>query len=62
MLTHCFVDVNHAGDTETRQSHTGILFFCNSAPVIWFSKSHKLVESSTVGSEFTVMNNSMEII
>ena len=27
MLTHCFVDVNHAGDTETRRSHTVILFF-----------------------------------
>ena len=37
MLTHFFVDANYAGDTETRQSHTGILFFCNRAPIIWFS-------------------------
>ena len=27
MLTHCFVDANHSGDTETRQSHTRILLF-----------------------------------
>ena len=27
MLTHCFVDANHSGDTETRKSQTGILFF-----------------------------------
>ena len=27
MWTHCFVDVNPAGDTETRQSQTGILLF-----------------------------------
>ena len=38
MSTHCFVDANNAGDTETRLSHTCILLFCNSAPTIWFSK------------------------
>ena len=31
MSTHCFVDANHAGDSETRRSQTGILLFCNSA-------------------------------
>ena len=27
MSMHCLVDANHAGDTETRQSQTGILSF-----------------------------------
>ena len=62
MLTHCFVGANHAGDTETRKSHNGILFFCSSAPIIWFSKRQNSVGASTFGSEFTVMNNAVEII
>ena len=34
VLTHCFVDANHAGDNTTRRSRTGILIFCNRAPII----------------------------
>ena len=59
MSMHCFADANHVGDTCTRQSHTGMLFFCNSALIIWFSKRHNSVEASTFGSEFTVMNNAV---
>jgi hypothetical protein len=62
MMTHCFVDANHAGDTETRQSQTGILLFCNKAPIIWFSKRQNSVEASTFGSEFTAMKNAVEMI
>ena len=62
MSTHCFVDANHAGDTETRRSQTGILLFCNRAPVIWFSKRQNSVEASTFGSEFTAMKNAVEMI
>ena len=62
MSTHCFVDANHASDTETRRSQTGILLFCNSAPVIWFSKRQNSVEASTFGSEFTAMKNAIELI
>ena len=62
MSAHCFVDANHVGDTETRKFQTGILLFCNGAPIIWFSKRQKSVESSTFGSEFTVMNNALEIL
>ena len=49
MSPHCFVDANHAGDTETRRSQIGILLFCNSAPIIWFIKWQNSVESSTFG-------------
>ena len=62
MSEHCFVEANHADDTETRQSQTGILFFCNSAAIIWLSKRHNSVEASTFGSDFTAMNNTVEII
>jgi hypothetical protein len=62
MTTHCFVDANHAGDTETRRSQTGILLFCNRAPIIWFSKRQNSVEASTFGSEFTAMKNAVEMI
>ena len=48
--THCFVDANHAGDKTTRRSMTGILIFCNIAPIIWHSKRKNGVEASTFGS------------
>ena len=60
--TNVFVDANHADDTETRRSHTSIMLFCNSAPIIWFIKRQKSVKASTFGSEFTTMKNVVEII
>ena len=62
MSTNCFVYYNHAGDTETRISQTGILLFYNSAPIIRFSKRQTSVEASTFGSDFTAMNNAVDII
>jgi hypothetical protein len=62
MSTHCFVDANHAGDKTTRRSMTGILIFCNRAPIIWHSKRQNGVETSTFGSEFTAMKNAVELI
>ena len=44
------VDSDHAGDRATRRSQTGIILYCNSAPIIWYSKGHNRVESSTFGS------------
>ena len=61
MSTHFLVDANHSGDTETRQSHTRILLFCNSAPIICFKKRQNSVDSKTFGSEFTAINNSVDI-
>ena len=59
---HCFVDANHAGDKTTRISMTGILIFCNRAPIIWNSKRQDGVETLTFGSYFTAMKNSVELI
>ena len=61
ILMHCFLDKNHAGDTEARRSQTGILLFYNSAPIIWFRKGQNSVEASKFGSDFTVAKISVKI-
>jgi len=38
VVISCCVDADHAGNLITRHSHTGILSFCNKAPIIWYSK------------------------
>ena len=35
---NAFVDSDLAGEQTTRRSQTGILIYCNMAPIIWFSK------------------------
>jgi hypothetical protein len=45
-----FVDANHAGNRVTRRSHTGILLYLNSTPIMWYNKAQSTVESSTFGS------------
>ena len=61
VTTHCFVDADHAADRATRRSHTGILLFCNKAPIIWYSKRQNTVETSTFGSEFVAMKIAVEL-
>ena len=41
---------------------TGILIFCNRAPIICHSKQYNGVETSTFCSEFTSMKNAVELI
>ena len=62
MSTHCFVDANHTSDKTTRRLMTGILIFCNRAPIIWHIKRQNGVETLTFGSEFTAMKNTVELI
>ena len=59
---NCFVDASHADDRVTRRSQTGILLYCNMAPVIWYSKRQTTVESSTFGSEFVALRIATEMI
>ena len=49
------VNLDYASDTETRSSMTGFFVYLNSTLVYWFSKKHTIIESSTFGSEFTVI-------
>ena len=60
--THCFVDSDHAANTVTRRSQTGLLLFVNRAPVMWFSKRQNTVETSTFRSEFIAMKTAVEDI
>jgi hypothetical protein len=50
-----YVDADDAGEKLTRRSRTGYITFLNMAPTNWFSKRQNSVESSTFGSEFTVL-------
>jgi hypothetical protein len=59
---NCFVDSDHAGDRVTRRSQTGIILYCNSAPIVWYSKRQNTVESSTFGSEFVALRIASELI
>lgn len=57
-----FVDANHARNNITRRSQTGILMYLNKAPIVWYSKSQKTVETSTFGSEFVALRVATEMI
>jgi hypothetical protein len=61
MSTHCFVDASHGSNRVTRRPQTGILIFCNKAPIIWHSKRQNTVETRTFGSEFQAIKNAVEL-
>ena len=60
--TNAYIDADHAGNKITRKSQTGILIFCNMAPVIWYSKRQNTVETSTFGSEYIALRTGTEMI
>ena len=62
VLMHCFIDTDHAGNTVTRRSQTGLLLFVNCAPIVWFSKWQNTVETSMFGSEFIAMKTGVKQI
>ena len=41
---------------------TGIIIFCNRAPIIWQIKQQNRVETSTFRSDFTSSKNAVELI
>ena len=51
-------------EQATCRSQTGILIFCNRAPIpiMWHSKRQNTVEASTFGSEFQAMKNAIELV
>lgn len=61
-VTMCvFVDSDLAGDKLNLRSQTGILIFCNRAPILWYSKRQPTVEACTLGAEFCAMKTSVEL-
>ena len=62
-VTHTyFVDASHGSNLLNRRSYTGILLFLNRAPIHWYIKSQKTVDSSTFGSEFIALKMDVEMI
>lgn len=62
IVMSCFVDADHAGNRITRRLHTGIIIFCNRAPILWFSKRQNTVETSSFGSEFVAARIAVDLI
>jgi hypothetical protein len=62
VMISCFVDANHAGNTVTRRSQTGIIIFIQNAPILWHSKNQNTVEASTFGSELVAMRVACDLI
>ena len=56
-----YEDSDHAGDTVTRRSRTGVLMFVNRAPIAWYSKKQLSVETSTFSSEFMALKTAIEL-
>jgi hypothetical protein len=57
-----FVDANDAGNVVTRRSHTGVLLFIQNSPIVWLSRRHNKVETSTFGGEFVAMRTPRDMI
>ena len=62
LTTVCYVDADHAHDTLTRRSVTGILLFVAGMPVKWYSKRQKTVETSSYGSELVATRIAIELV
>ena len=56
------VDADHASDTVTRRSRTGILVYLNCSLIHWWSKKQASIESSSFGAEFIVMKQCCEYL
>ena len=57
-----FVDADHAGNKVTRRSHTGIIIYVNSAPIVWYSKRQNTVELSIFGLEIVSLRIGIELL
>ena len=55
------MEFDHAGDKYTRIYQTWVLIFVNKDPIIWYSKRHNTVETSTFFSEFIALKTATEL-
>ena len=56
------VDADHASDTVTTRSRTGILVYLNCSLIHWWSKKQASIESSSFGAEFVAMKQCCEYL
>jgi hypothetical protein len=59
--THCFIHADHAGNRVTTRLQTGILFFVNRSPIVWYSNNQNMVETSTFSNEFVAMKIAVKL-
>ena len=60
--TMFMADSDHASNVVTRRSHSGILGFVNSAPIISYSKKQNTVEGSTYGAELVALRICRDLV
>ena len=58
----CYVDADHARNTVTQRSVTGILLLLNNTPLVWISRRQRTVETSTFGSEVIAARTAIDLI
>jgi hypothetical protein len=59
---NAFINASHAWNKVTWRSHSGIFIFLNKAPIIWYSKAQRTVETSTFGAEYATLKMGTELI
>jgi len=57
-----FVGASQASNVVTSQSRTGVLFYVNRVPIIWYLKKQNLVETSSFRSEFAALKQGFELL
>ena len=57
-----FVDSDHASNLLMWRSQTGYIIFCNQSPILWYSKRHNTVETSTFGAKFVGASTCLKAI
>ena len=57
-----YVDADHARNTVTRRSVTGIILLINNTPIVWISKRQRTVETSTFGSEMIAARIAVDLL
>lgn len=58
----CYVNADHARNTVTWRSVTGILLLINNTPVTWISRRQRTVETSTFRSEVIAAQTTINLI
>ena len=49
-----FVDASFGQNKKNQKSHTGYIIFANLAPILWYSKQQKTVETSAFSAKHIV--------
>jgi hypothetical protein len=53
---------DHAGEKRTQRSRTGLIIFCNLAPIIWLSKQQATIGTSVFGAEFVAIRHGIKTL